>query len=578
MNTIETGLFPLMGLAVGGLLYAVERWVLRLKCSARQVQSFISLAMVLTVIASFVKPVHEVYVVEAERVEFVLPADVVPDSPTSGVGASQPERSTASLEEKCRFEGEEGLLLEEQSTASSFDLFASDATTLFGTIYGVGVSVVVLYFVLQLLWLSGLRRRYAMSRAEGYDLYLTDALPPFSFGRSVFLPRQLDEDSARYVLLHELAHVGHRHFLKLCLLQLLVAVSWYNPFIWLLFGEIRLQQELEVDADVLSQGVDREAYQLSLLRICTHQGRWIVLRSGFGLKPLKQRIIFMNKPINPLGARRRIATATLLMLSIVCMVAVLGCQRHEVIHIGDTRHHPMLGCWTMDWISNTGSGEEVHPMAMHYGFYNDSTFLCYSYLRRQGMNMRFSISGEGYIWQGDTLLSADGRPTDYTFPDDHTAVSRWMKDSTQMAGVQGPDITEQWSRIRPNGDIVNVFRAVVHAKPHADRPMDGVWIREEPALKGNWQSYCLVNDTVFMQVCWHPSTVVQGFRYGGSGLCGSLSQFAGMFRQSDADHLEILDQHGAVKEVYRRSPMPAYLLRAFAPAASINDKQFNFLK
>ena len=92
-------------------------------------------------------------------------------------------------------------------------------------------------------------------------------------------------------------------------------------------------------------------------------------------------------------------------------------------------------------------------------------------------------------------------------------------------------------------------------------------------LRGNHtERYCLVNDTIFMQLRWNPTTVVRGFRYAGSGLCGSLSMLSPYLRQTDADHLELLDEKGGVQEAYHRTTMPPHLLRAFAPAAYINEE------
>ena len=572
---IQTGLFPLTGLLVGLSLYALYVWLLRLKVGSRWAQSFIALSAVLTTFASVVQPVREVWVIDAKDTAVVsqsLSADPVSSVSSAPVYASVPApvAGTDNHTVPAPLPDYDGRQLVDNAPFGLWQMVQSDASSLFGGVYVTGLVSVWLFFVFQLLWLLVMRRRYPLSRADGYNLYFTDAQPPFSFGRSVFLPSRLDAAVRHYVLLHELAHVSHHHFLKLCAMQLLVAFNWYNPFLWLLFGEMRLQQELEVDGDVLRSGVDREAYQLSLLRVCTQEGKWILLRSGFGLKPLKQRIIFMNKHMDKRDMQcRQLAAA-------VCFVAVavvVGCHSREVVrHSFVERHHPMRGCWTMDWISNTGSGEEVHPVAMHYGFYNDTTFLCFSYFRKRGINLRFSISGEGYTWYGDSLLDAQGNLTDYTLLDERTALSRWLKDSTQNAGVSGPDITEQWSRISPNEDIVTVFRAAVAAAPSAQRPLDGVWVQLTPASADHRQGYCLVNDTVFMQLDWHSSTVARGFRYAGSGVSGSLSSLAPFIRQPDADRLELLNGRGSVERVYVRTPMPQCLLRAFAPAVEADMK------
>lgn len=602
MLTLELGFFPLMGLLVAAVLYGVERWVLRLKCTARGVQAFIMAAMMLTTVCSLVtlsrSETTPVVVDGLDRDASPLPlrGEIFPQTAGGtlqtppltpllegrGVAAlsdAHEEHGVGALSDAHEGHGAAALsdAHEEQAvveradvTHVSLGVIFADASPFLGLIYIIGVVAVLLWMLAQLLYLHAYRRRQT---SVGEGIYLTDDAQPFSFGRSIFLPRRLPDDIERYVLLHERSHLSHRHFVKLCALQVLVALCWWNPFAWLFLGEMRLGQELQVDDDVLRSGEDREAYQLALLRVCVSQpGKWILMRSTFNLQPLKQRIIFMNTTMNQRQVHCREMVAALLFALVVAAAVAIGCQSH-VSRLPADHRHPMRGCWTMDWIADTGSGMEVHPVSMHYGFYNDSTFLCFSYQRRQGVNMRFSISGEGYTWRGDTLVSADGRPTDYTFPDDHTVVFRWYRDSTQNAGVPGPDITEQWSRIEPNADIVTVFRAVVEAAPRADRPMDGVWVRTKTVH--DWdhtERYCLVNDTIFMQLRWNPTTVVRGFRYAGSGLCGSLSMLSSYLRQPDADHLELLDGKGGVQEAYRRTAMPPHLLRAFAPAAYINEE------
>ena len=591
MYAMETGFFPLTSLLVGGALFGLYWWVLRLRVTSRWAQAFIAVAMLLMVVVQLAAPVREVEtpssggaaapissggetyggvfvseseVAQAGDVELQTPPQT---SPLEGRGMSASDPS-----------GERG---EADAERVSLTQLFQDAMPLLGRLWLLGVALVLVYFACQLVWLFSLCRKYDGERMGDVNVYRTGKLSPFSFGHNIFLLSTMDADTCRYVLLHEHAHIRHRHFLKLCLLQLLVALCWYNPFVWLFFGEMRLQQEMEVDGDVLREGVDREDYQLSLLRVCVSHGKWILLRTAYGLKPLKQRIIFMNTEMNKRNMHRRQLVALAALSLVLTLAMAVGCQTREKENTAtdEVKHHPMRGCWTMDWISNTGSGVEVHPVAMHYGFYNDSTFLCFSYWSKKGMNMCFSISGEGYTWRGDTLVDAGGRPTDYTFPDERTAISRWMKDSTQMAGVSGPDITEQWSRIEPNEDIVAAFRAAYTAKPNAARPMDGTWLKEDDEQKAT--TYVLVNDTVMMGINLYPSTVVDGFRYGGSGVSTTLRLLDnGRLKMGkeplelevsypDGDHMIMLSyQDGELKfeEHYRRTETPAYLQRAIAPA------------
>ncbi len=590
MYAIETGLFPFAALVVGGVLYAVCRWVLRLRCNSRWVQAYIAVAVVLTTLTSFLTPVKVIEqaadTATAAEADMPLPAHTPPAYAEVHGSAPVTQADRAAAAQAIPFTPTVvPTAAGATPTPPRWHSLMADAWPVAGALYLVGLAAVLLWLVAQLLWLASLRRRYRCTdSADGMRIYHTDRPAPFSFFRSIFISDALTGNMRRFVLLHEQSHISHRHTLKLCLMQLFTALNWWNPFVWLLAAEMRLQQELEVDDDVLRQGIDREQYQLSLLQVCTQEGKWIVMRTAYNIKPLKQRLIFMNKQLTPQGIRHQKWLALSCLALTVAAAVTVACQTHQKPAdaddaAADVRHHPMAGCWTMDWISNTGSGIENHPPAMHYGFYNDSTFLCFSYWAKRGVNIAFSMSGEGYTWQGDTLVDAEGHPTSYTFSNDgRTVVSRWMKDSLQNAYVSGPDISEQWSRIEPDRDIVSVFTAM-HSlgQQQASKGINGAW-REE----GNDNSYLLISDTLLMVVNWYPSKIARGFRYGAGGFCGSIKQQAdgsyllfgrdtAHISQPDADHLSIDGDinGGGLPSPLIRTQLPSFLQRAFSPVVSV---------
>ncbi|MDX5422389.1 MAG: M56 family metallopeptidase, partial [Hymenobacteraceae bacterium] len=78
--------------------------------------------------------------------------------------------------------------------------------------------------------------------------------PTFAFGRSIFLSRQehLNQEEQEQVLAHELAHVRLRHTWDVLFYELLSAVLWVNPLIWLLKKELRDVHEYQADATVIT--------------------------------------------------------------------------------------------------------------------------------------------------------------------------------------------------------------------------------------------------------------------------------------------------------------------------------------
>jgi TonB family protein len=77
----------------------------------------------------------------------------------------------------------------------------------------------------------------------------------FAFLHYVFLSRQahLSDEEQRQVLAHELAHVRLRHTYDILYYEVLTALLWFNPLLWLLKEELRDVHEYQADAQVLSE-------------------------------------------------------------------------------------------------------------------------------------------------------------------------------------------------------------------------------------------------------------------------------------------------------------------------------------
>ena len=93
--------------------------------------------------------------------------------------------------------------------------------------YAVGAAGLLARLLMQLLALARLRRRSRPARVLGQQVQvLTDALSPFSFGRSIYLnPDQHPGPELAAVLRHELVHVRQAHTLDVLLAQLALAAA-----------------------------------------------------------------------------------------------------------------------------------------------------------------------------------------------------------------------------------------------------------------------------------------------------------------------------------------------------------------
>ncbi|MGQ0643175.1 MAG: M56 family metallopeptidase [Gemmatimonadaceae bacterium] len=83
-------------------------------------------------------------------------------------------------------------------------------------------------------------------------------LMPASFG-------EWTAEQTRAVLAHELAHVKRHDCLTSMLAQVVCAVQWYNPLVWLAERRMRAERERACDDRALASGVDATQYALLLL-------------------------------------------------------------------------------------------------------------------------------------------------------------------------------------------------------------------------------------------------------------------------------------------------------------------------
>ncbi|MFD2718938.1 M56 family metallopeptidase [Hymenobacter monticola] len=183
-------------------------------------------------------------------------------------------------------------------------------------VYGAGMALGLLRLLVQLLSLARLRR---LSRPAVVQGVAVRALPgdvsPFSFGATIYLnPGQHPTPELAAVLRHEQVHVRQGHTLDVLLAQVAQAAAWCNPAAWLLRRALLDNLEYLADHAALQTGLDRRAYQYSLLRLS--QGLpGPALVSHFTFPTLKNRVAMMNTPLSSTGQLARYFVAGPLVLA-----------------------------------------------------------------------------------------------------------------------------------------------------------------------------------------------------------------------------------------------------------------------
>ena len=124
-------------------------------------------------------------------------------------------------------------------------------------------------------------------------------IAPFSWMKYIVISRKDLEENGREILIHEMAHIHHRHSVDLLVADICIFFQWFNPSAWLLKQELQNVHEYEADESVIAQGIDAKKYQLLLIKKAVGT-RLYSMANSFNHSSLKKRITMMlKKKSNP---------------------------------------------------------------------------------------------------------------------------------------------------------------------------------------------------------------------------------------------------------------------------------------
>ena len=163
-------------------------------------------------------------------------------------------------------------------------------------LYMIGVAVTLGHTLLSIMKVLSLIRRNEQHRQpDGTTICVTGnaEVAPFSWMRYIVMNRDDYAAQDAAILAHERGHIRLRHSWDVLLVDLLTALQWFNPSIWMLRQDLRSIHEYEADGEVLSQGINARQYQYLLISKATGIGGYSIA-NGINHSTLKKRIHMMT--------------------------------------------------------------------------------------------------------------------------------------------------------------------------------------------------------------------------------------------------------------------------------------------
>ena len=160
------------------------------------------------------------------------------------------------------------------------------------------------------------------SLEDGVTMAVVDLpVAPFSWMHTIVLSRIDYEECNPSILAHERGHIRLHHSWDIVFVEVLTALQWFNPVVWLLRRDLRTIHEYEADASVLSSGSDVSQYIQLLMRKAMGT-KACTLANGINNSTIKKRINMMLVNKSP----RHNALKLLALLPIVGITLALNAE------------------------------------------------------------------------------------------------------------------------------------------------------------------------------------------------------------------------------------------------------------
>ena len=190
--------------------------------------------------------------------------------------------------------------------------------TALATVFALGALAIIATTTISIIRIKKIIRSGRHEALEsGETLVITETdTAPFSWMKYIVLSKEDYESGYSQILTHEKAHISLRHSWDILFVDMITALQWFNPAIWMLKADLRAIHEFEADDAVLRSGANVKEYQYLLIRKAVSKSGYSVANS-FNHSTLKARITMMlNKKSSRMSAWKALYVIPLVGISL----------------------------------------------------------------------------------------------------------------------------------------------------------------------------------------------------------------------------------------------------------------------
>lgn len=191
-------------------------------------------------------------------------------------------------------------------------------------IYALAAISIALLAVLcsRIIKIKRLKKKYPVQQFTDFDFVNTDiSSAPFSFLKDIFWRNDinLEEETGKQILQHEITHIRQKHSWDKLFMQLAMCFYWMNPFFHLIKKELYLIHEFIADEEAVKHA-DADAFAKMLLTAQFGKFNFLPAQSIF-YSSIKRRLTMLTISKKPQFSYARRLMVLPLAAALVCLFA-----------------------------------------------------------------------------------------------------------------------------------------------------------------------------------------------------------------------------------------------------------------
>ena len=325
-------------------------------------------------------------------------------------------------------------------------------------IFGLGALTVLTNTVISII---GIRRIISSGSSQtlesGETLIITENdTAPFSWMKYIVISREDYESGYSQILTHEKAHIALRHSSDILFVDMITALQWFNPAIWMLKADLRALHEFEADDAVLRSGANIKEYQYLLIRKAVSKSGYSVANS-FNHSTLKARITMMlNKKSSRMSAWKALYVIPLVGISLAATAETMVDYQYE-------GQQPEAVADIPDGKDNKNSFREKNVKEGRLIVDEEAGTITMIYFDHNGNELRSQIKGmkldqDIYLHNGN--MATPGVVEECLKEEDAVLLTAYLKNDKKVRGVVTPNnnyATGTWDVNKPFDEQETVY-------------------------------------------------------------------------------------------------------------------------